>query len=65
MGKDEWEAVEGGFVHGIDLIQHITAEYGDYFDIAIPGFPQQVDLPAEEFAAKWASKYRGPTNDDI
>lgn len=50
MGKDEWEAVEGGFVHGIDLIKHIRAEHGDYFDIAVPGFPQQVDLPAEEFA---------------
>ncbi|KAK3500196.1 uncharacterized protein B0T23DRAFT_425569 [Neurospora hispaniola] len=24
-----------------------------------------LDLPAEEFAAKWASKYRGPTTDDI
>ncbi|EKM50042.1 uncharacterized protein PHACADRAFT_264540 [Phanerochaete carnosa HHB-10118-sp] len=48
MGKDEWEAVEGGFVHGIDLVQHIRKEYGDYFDIAVAGFPQHVTLPPEE-----------------
>ncbi|KAG8891765.1 hypothetical protein FRB99_003370, partial [Tulasnella sp. 403] len=49
-GQDEWSAVEGGFVHGIDLIHHIRAHYGDYFEIAIPGFPQDVDLPPEQFA---------------
>ncbi len=48
MGKDEWEAVEGGFVHGIDLVRHIRREYGDYFDIAIAGFPQHMLLPPEE-----------------
>jgi methylenetetrahydrofolate reductase (NADPH) len=47
-GKDEWEAIEGGFVHGIDLIRHIRRHYGDYFDIAIAGFPQQMLLPPEE-----------------
>ncbi|OCH96255.1 methylenetetrahydrofolate reduct, partial [Obba rivulosa] len=48
MGKDEWEAVEGGFTHGIDLIRHIRKEYGDYFDIAVAGFPQHIELPPEE-----------------
>ncbi|EMD39140.1 hypothetical protein CERSUDRAFT_112818 [Gelatoporia subvermispora B] len=48
MGKDEWEAVEGGFSHGIDLVRHIRKEYGDYFDIAVAGFPQHVTLPPEE-----------------
>lgn len=48
MGKEEWEAVEGGFVHGIDLVKHIRREYGDYFDIAIAGFPQHMLLPPEE-----------------
>jgi methylenetetrahydrofolate reductase (NADPH) len=48
MGKDEWEAVEGGFVHGIDLVKHIRREYGDYFDIAVAGFPQHMLLPPEE-----------------
>ncbi|KAJ3721120.1 methylenetetrahydrofolate reductase-domain-containing protein [Lentinula raphanica] len=48
MGKEEWEAVEGGFVHGIDLVRHIRREYGDYFDIAVAGFPQHQSLPPEE-----------------
>lgn len=48
MGKDEWEAVEGGFVHGIDLVRHIRSEYGDYFDIAVAGFPQHETLPPDE-----------------
>ncbi|KAH9919945.1 methylenetetrahydrofolate reduct [Amylocystis lapponica] len=48
MGKDEWEAVEGGFVHGIDLVRHIRSQYGDYFDIAVAGFPQNQLLPPEE-----------------
>ncbi|OJA09562.1 hypothetical protein AZE42_01158, partial [Rhizopogon vesiculosus] len=48
QGKDEWEAVEGGFVHGIDLVKHIHNEYGDYFDIAVAGFPQYQLLPPEE-----------------
>ena len=48
MGQDEWEAVEGGFVHGVDLVQHIRREYGDYFDIAVAGFPQHQELPPAE-----------------
>jgi methylenetetrahydrofolate reductase (NADPH) len=48
-GQDEWTAVEGGFVHGIDLVRHIHKGYGDYFDIAVPGFPQHILLPKEEF----------------
>lgn len=48
MGKDEWEAVDDGFVHGIDLVQHIRREYGDYFDIAVAGFPEHMTLPEEE-----------------
>ncbi|KDQ61373.1 hypothetical protein JAAARDRAFT_171545 [Jaapia argillacea MUCL 33604] len=50
MGKDEWEAVEGGFTHGIDLVRHIRKVYGDYFDVAIAGFPQHVRLPPDEMA---------------
>jgi methylenetetrahydrofolate reductase (NADPH) len=50
LGKDEWEAVEGGFMHGVDLIRHIVKGYGDYFEIAIAGFPQHIDLPTEELA---------------
>ncbi|KAI0078698.1 methylenetetrahydrofolate reduct [Panus rudis PR-1116 ss-1] len=50
QGKDEWEAVEGGFVHGIDLVRHIRKNYGDYFDIAVAGFPQQQLLPPDQLA---------------
>ena len=49
-GKEEWEAVEGGFVHGIDLVRHIHKHYEDYFDIVVPGFPQNVLLSPEELA---------------
>ncbi|THH18453.1 hypothetical protein EW146_g2540 [Bondarzewia mesenterica] len=49
-GKDEWEAVEGGFVHAIDLVRHIREHYGDHFDIAVAGFPQIQLLPPEERA---------------
>jgi methylenetetrahydrofolate reductase (NADPH) len=48
-GQDTWTAVEGGFSHGIDLIRHIRKHHGDYFEIAIAGFPQHVTLPPEEF----------------
>jgi len=47
-GKDQWEAVEGGFVYGIDLVRHIRCDYGDYFDIAVAGFPQYQLLPPAE-----------------
>jgi len=47
-GHDEWQAVEGGFEHGIDLVRYIRANYGDYFDIAVAGFPQHQLLPPEE-----------------
>ncbi|VDB94255.1 unnamed protein product [Peniophora sp. CBMAI 1063] len=48
MGKEEWTSVEGGFEHGIDLVRHIRAEYGDHFDIAVAGFPQHMLLPEAE-----------------
>lgn len=48
MGKDEWEAVEGGFVHGIDLVSHIHEQYGDYFCIVVAGFPQHMLLPPDQ-----------------
>ncbi|KAH7101479.1 methylenetetrahydrofolate reduct [Auriculariales sp. MPI-PUGE-AT-0066] len=50
VGQDEWTAVEGGFVHGIDLVRHIRKHYDDYFDIAVAGFPQQVLDPPEVLA---------------
>jgi methylenetetrahydrofolate reductase (NADPH) len=47
-GQDEWTATEGGFVHGIDLVRHIRKHYGDYFEIAVAGFPEHQMLPEEE-----------------
>ncbi|KAI0306060.1 methylenetetrahydrofolate reduct [Multifurca ochricompacta] len=49
-GKDDWEAVEGGFEHGVDLVRYIRKEYGNYFDIAVAGYPQTHTLPPEERA---------------
>ncbi|RDX50941.1 methylenetetrahydrofolate reduct [Lentinus brumalis] len=49
VGK-EWEAVEGGFQYGVDLVRHIRKHYGDYFDIAVAGYPQTHRLPPEEAA---------------
>ncbi len=47
-GKDDWESVDGGFEHGVDLVRYIRKEYGDYFDIAVAGYPQTHTLPPEE-----------------
>ncbi|KAI0717993.1 methylenetetrahydrofolate reduct [Cerioporus squamosus] len=49
VGK-EWEAVEGGFQYGVDLVRHIRKHYGDYFDIAVAGYPQTQRLPPAEAA---------------
>lgn len=54
QGKEEWEAGEGCFVQGIDLVRHIRKLYGDYFDIAVAGFPQQQLLPPAELAQELA-----------
>lgn len=35
-------------MHGIDLVKHIRKHYGDYFDIAVAGFPEHMTLPKEE-----------------
>ena len=49
VGK-EWEPTEGGFSYGVDLVRYIRANYGDYFDIAVAGYPQTHHLPPEEAA---------------
>ncbi|KAF8461472.1 methylenetetrahydrofolate reductase-domain-containing protein [Russula ochroleuca] len=53
-GKDDWEAVDGGFEHGVDLVRYIRKEYGDYFDVAVAGYPQTQTLPPEERAQEMA-----------
>ena len=64
-GKDEWEATEGGFVHGIDLVRHIRKEYGDYFDIAVAGFPQTMLLPPDERDLEMKYLKMGTYNDGV
>lgn len=39
-GSDDWTPIEGGFNHAIDLVKHIKKHYGDYFCIAIAGYPE-------------------------
>ena len=39
-GQSEWKPTPGGFSKAIDLVKYIRAEYGDYFDVAVAGFPQ-------------------------
>mmetsp|Transcript_18077 Transcript_18077/g.45303 ORF Transcript_18077/g.45303 Transcript_18077/m.45303 type:complete len:656 (+) Transcript_18077:205-2172(+) len=36
----EWKAVEGGFAHAVDLVKYIRAEFGDYFCVAVAGYPE-------------------------
>lgn len=46
---EEWKEVEGGFAHAADLVRHIRAEYGDYFGIAVAGYPEtHVDAESKE-----------------
>lgn len=38
--SEKWEAVDGGFRYAKDLVKHITAKYGDYFDIGVAAYPE-------------------------
>ena len=42
--------MEGGFAYGVDLVRYIRKHYGDYFDIAVAGYPQTQRLPPAEAA---------------
>eukprot|EP01116_Phalansterium_solitarium_P003876 TRINITY_DN14707_c0_g1_i1.p1 TRINITY_DN14707_c0_g1~~TRINITY_DN14707_c0_g1_i1.p1 ORF type:complete len:591 (-),score=263.10 TRINITY_DN14707_c0_g1_i1:551-2323(-) len=37
---EEWKKIEGGFSHAVDLVRFIRAEHGDYFGIAVAGYPE-------------------------
>merc|ERR1719158_1591312 len=39
-GSDEWSAVEGGFMHAIDLVKYIRANYGNFFSIGVAAYPE-------------------------
>lgn len=37
---DQWEEEAGGFNYAVDLVKHIRAEFGDYFDVCVAGYPK-------------------------
>jgi len=39
-GQDRWTATEGGFNCALDLVKYIKDKYGDYFGIAVAGYPE-------------------------
>ncbi|CAG9467574.1 unnamed protein product [Pedinophyceae sp. YPF-701] len=39
-GQERWTAVEGGFTCALDLVKYIREQYGDYFGIAVAGYPE-------------------------
>lgn len=41
VGEKKWTAVEGGFHFASDLVKYIREQYGDYFSIAVAGYPEK------------------------
>mmetsp|Transcript_63002 Transcript_63002/g.117169 ORF Transcript_63002/g.117169 Transcript_63002/m.117169 type:complete len:817 (+) Transcript_63002:96-2546(+) len=39
-GAEKWEATEGGFTCALDLTKYIREKHGDWFCIAIAGYPE-------------------------
>eukprot|EP01036_Dinobryon_divergens_P053852 gene53852-71964_t len=39
-GAQFWEPNNDGFLHAVDLVRLIRQEHGDYFGIAVAGFPE-------------------------
>ncbi|XP_002737338.1 methylenetetrahydrofolate reductase (NADPH) [Saccoglossus kowalevskii] len=40
INGDEWQKLENGFNYATDLVKHVRDEFGDYFVIAVAGYPQ-------------------------
>merc|ERR1719446_314863 len=40
VNAGEWKAVEGGFAYATDLVKYIRQEFGDFFCIAVAGYPE-------------------------
>merc|ERR1719160_509429 len=40
VNAGEWKAVEGGFAYAVDLVKYIREEFGDYFCVAVAGYPE-------------------------
>ncbi|ORZ39493.1 methylenetetrahydrofolate reductase-domain-containing protein [Catenaria anguillulae PL171] len=48
-GQDRWEATEGGLNYSIDLVKYIREKHGDWFCIAVAGYPEgHLDNPDKE-----------------
>jgi len=39
-GQEKWEATEGGFTCALDLVNYMKKNFGDYFNIAVAGYPE-------------------------
>ncbi|KAM3577743.1 hypothetical protein VYU27_000287 [Nannochloropsis oceanica] len=55
IGEDKWEAVSGGFSNAVELVQLIRDLHGDWFCVAVAGYPEvhtecwnSPDLPPSE-----------------
>lgn len=58
-GQESFEQVEGGYACALDLVKHIRAKYGDYFGIAVAGYPEgHPDGIVEGDAAATEANYR-------
>merc|ERR1719162_1585755 len=40
VNTGEFKACEGGFAYAVDLVKYIREEFGDYFCIAVAGYPE-------------------------
>lgn len=56
-GQSSFEAVEGGFASGLDLVRHIRQEHGDWFCIAVAGYPEAHPDVIVEDEAGMATNY--------
>ena len=57
-GQETFAAVEGGFACALDLVKHIRAGHGDFFGIAVAGYPEaHPDAIVLDDEAKMAENY--------
>jgi methylenetetrahydrofolate reductase (NADPH) len=39
-GQKQWTACDNGFRYAVDLVRYIRQQYGDFFCIAVAGYPE-------------------------
>mmetsp|Transcript_43923 Transcript_43923/g.108175 ORF Transcript_43923/g.108175 Transcript_43923/m.108175 type:complete len:590 (+) Transcript_43923:56-1825(+) len=53
-GQENWTATIGGFSHASDLVKYIRKHFGDYFCIAVAGYPENhLESPDQAEDMKW------------